>query len=1431
MALNLSTLTSPATSGDVLAEALTTADFLEGVPVLRNLARGSQKGGDAKQDVALNQPRALPLIKNPSGNLGGYLYIPNVSGNYATGPSVTIGANETWEGELDMVVTQWGAHMTPMGGGFWSNGFGLVFYTSGAVRLFSKGSGASTVASGVTLGTTFNVKYGFNGSAIYVDIDGTRVYSDNSAGIVSLQSGSITHTLELNQQANIGNVGNYAIQKAKLTVGSSVVFDCDFNGSTSIRHGDTKFNCVGGPVSLTKAGNDPVTVVKKSVLRFDGVTNGLKGLFDQTITDGAYMFAAFSVLGSGGESWGRVFSVNKTGGFDFNSTGNIFSAQKYASGDLAYAAVTGSTPTHQDLFDDENGDILHQVKVTNSAQSSLVNGADFQSKTDTLALEAQEFNIGKDEGITENGAIDLEYLALFPSSITDAQADSVRNYINNRNNVFDLKDGFGYYFYDAQNAPVGNISSGSSSWNGRIVGSDFGDTDRYLTQGTSDDQPVGDGFKVTFADNTDHLEIPQVTLAAGDSYAWMVCGTSLGTFAYKVTVSGQTELTLLGHLGSAAYRQAGDLYGIILLPASATGKDIEDARKLLIDRGAADGTTSGSIFANWYNRGDIVEFKHINTSSVTSAPYAWAFSSSLEKFPALDLSGATNISFAWYVCSSLNNFGAIDARNGTNFTSTWQDCSALSSFPADAKLGTAASSGVNFTSAWQDSGLTSFPPLDLSNGTTFFNAFRGTQLTTIDSGVLLGTAVASANVNFQNAFRDTPLTAFSALDLSKGKYFTSTWQGCSALTSFPSGAKLGTSASNVSFSSAWQDSGLTSFPALDLSSGTTFYRAWQSSDLISFPANIDLSSGIDFTDAWRNINTLLSFPAGLNLSSGQTFDDAWRSATSLTSFPLINVSSGKRFRRSWYNCSSMTDWPSGFFNSWSPSYIFSGVFQETWTACSALTASSVGNILQSIDASNQHGTDDGTSTGNPLGDSGIDIDYNVATGSLSAATTAAIDSLSGKGWEVFINGVLVIPNILDLQPAAAYSLRSFDADADPNVVNVRRSSDSALRDFKASEVSDGTLTTWVNNVVTLSPTLNNGGFEDGNTGYILGSNASIDTTVSRSGNNSGKLNVVGGAYTYFSKQNSPLEVGQQVKVSFYAKSSIADGTNRFRLVLGSANNQFTPSSTDWELYEVTQTVYSTTELTFARVGGGDFTIHIDDITVTNLTADGHVTTWYDQGGTNHATQSTASAQPKLVDAGTLVTEGGQAAVDFDGAGDYLNTLQNNPFSFTGPVSMSCAYYKDATAYKAYETLLSAGSTGNAGTNVGRSLALGFGNHGYISPSAYATDTWGPDGVRSNTAVSTNQRAIVTYNLSNFSTHRTAGNSEIRANGSALPVSAYNTHDPTGLNATPMRIGVFDPILNASFFSGTIQEIVVFNTDQATQSTGIENNINDTYTIY
>lgn len=45
-------------------------------------------------------------------------------------------------------------------------------------------------------------------------------------------------------------------------------------------------------------------------------------------------------------------------------------------------------------------------------------------------------------------------------------------------------------------------------------------------------------------------------------------------------------------------------------------------------------------------------------------------------------------------------------------------------------------------------------------------------------------------------------------------------------------------------------------------------------------------------------------------------------------------------------------------------------------------------------------------------------------------------------------------------PAAAYSLRDLSG-SNPNVIEVRRSSDNAVQDFTASEITDGSLATWV----------------------------------------------------------------------------------------------------------------------------------------------------------------------------------------------------------------------------------------------------------------------------------------------------------------------------------------------------------------------------------
>jgi hypothetical protein len=987
MALNLSTLTSPATSGEVLAEVLTTADFLEPVPVLRNLARGSNKGGDAKQDVALNQPKALPLIDGD-----GYLYLSGVTGNYASVPSST---DLDVLGDIDIQATfpkieSNGGTQTFMGR--YASGSKVFLLQMANARTlyfyrFSQLTTSSAPLSEAAKGVKATHRVSDDRVQFFETLDGTvwtQVGTDKTLPANTPFAG--TSDFEVGTWSNgVNSPLTGPIQRCivKDGIDGTTVLDVDFT-STNVRHGATKFQCATGQVVTinqdSSSSNDVATIIKKSVLRFDGVNDFMDGVFGQTIT-GGYLFAAFSVLGDGGEPYGRVFGINSTGLGDA-STGGYAQANYNKGSNTLYQAYNGIAwrGLQQGIFDDSMGDILLESKFKSGSQVSKVNNANEANgtTTDTGDLSSEQFNIVADATGDNNAAIDLEYLALFDASITDAQADAVRNYINKRNNVFSLVDN-SYYFFDPQKATFTGNFTAVNTLDGYITGSDLGDTDvrsnLTLEQGTLNDQPSTDGYKITFNDSAEHLEF--VNAASQNLSGWQVCGTSLGTFVYRVQ-GAVTELNLLGNAG--LIRLIGDLYGIILLPESATGKDIEEARKLLIDRGASDAAGGSSFYGAWYERRDMVTFKN-------------------SSFP-----DATNFAYSWENCVNLSNLETLHAPSGTSFVGAWRGTAALTSFPADAKLGTSAQS-VDFTSAWQDSGLTSFPALDLSSGSTFFNAFRSTQITTIESGVLLGTASASANVNFQNAFRDTPLTSLPEdFNLSKGKYFTSAWQGCTALTSFPSDALLGTEANNVNFSSAWQSSGLTSFPSdIDLSKGTNFFSSWFGcSSLTSFPS-IDLSNGTNFYASWY-LSGITNFSASAKLGENAinvSFREAFR-ASALTSFstPLNN---GNHFFRAWRDCNSLVDFSVDVFTNWNPSSITSGVFNDAWLNCTSLTAQSVENILVSIDASGHYATTNKVSGGTALADAGIDIDYNGDP--LTAATTAAITSLKSKGWSIFINSV------------------------------------------------------------------------------------------------------------------------------------------------------------------------------------------------------------------------------------------------------------------------------------------------------------------------------------------------------------------------------------------------------------------------------------------
>ena len=188
----------------------------------------------------------------------------------------------------------------------------------------------------------------------------------------------------------------------------------------------------------------------------------------------------------------------------------------------------------------------------------------------------------------------------------------------------------------------------------------------------------------------------------------------------------------------------------------------------------------------------------------------------------------------------------------------------------------------------------------------------------------------------------------------------------------------------------------------------------------------------------------------------------------------------------------------------------------------------------------------------------------------------------------------------------------------------------------------------------------------------------------------------------------------------------------------------------------------------------------------------YVAVWYDQSGNgNDATQTTASAQPKIYDASTgVVLENGKAAGTLDGVNDFLKSsnfasLIGAPNFFTAAVSFadtSDAYFIDSDSPGRSATGIIGGNWSIRGLNGG---AASSGQH-LVSVSQEATTAYMyVDGVQK---------------ISN-------------------PNASLVTH-------TNVLVGD-----NALYFDGKIQELILWPSDQSANRAGIESNINDFYTIY
>jgi hypothetical protein len=376
------------------------------------------------------------------------------------------------------------------------------------------------------------------------------------------------------------------------------------------------------------------------------------------------------------------------------------------------------------------------------------------------------------------------------------------------------------------------------------------------------------------------------------------------------------------------------------------------------------------------------------------------------------------------------------------------------------------------------------------------------------------------------------------------------------------------------------------------------------------------------------------------------------------------------------------------------------------------------------------------------------------------------------------------------------------------VVQTRRSSDDAVKSFTASEVADGTLESWVAEEQAgwnVQPTM-----QIASGGGSITSQSSTSTsstfTVSNTGGDaflrvSGKPNsILAGAGDSVVVNISISGLANETKLRLYTSAS---NTSRALQSIDNGDNQeFTLTPTGQVGY-IGFTGFNTTT---------EATVTINSITVTGKT--GYVKTWYDQSGSdNHAVQTDTAKQPKIVDAGNLVTGG----IDFDGSGQQLD-LSGSGLDI----------FKDVGYGQAFSVVTS-DETGLATSNIfGASTGSGVNrflisnsnvNAGSYRIGGRRLDSDSFDSTSSSVAHGNNERLVTGFaNWSDAEAYLYQDGVNV---GTDLSFQTAGNTSNTSSTFAGLGLGLFD---------GRIREVIVYNTDQSTKRRAIEENIANHYDI-
>jgi hypothetical protein len=425
-------------------------------------------------------------------------------------------------------------------------------------------------------------------------------------------------------------------------------------------------------------------------------------------------------------------------------------------------------------------------------------------------------------------------------------------------------------------------------------------------------------------------------------------------------------------------------------------------------------------------------------------------------------------------------------------------------------------------------------------------------------------------------------------------------------------------------------------------------------------------------------------------------------------------------------------------------------------------------------------------------------------------------------------------------PAAAYSLRNLSTTYTGNVVDVRRSSDNTVASFTASQISNGQMLDFVggDNTIIQSEDFTSGSWNKSSGRVVITSNSitapdgelTADLATWSTPNNADSLrqdkSFLAQQYTVsiYLKYNS----AQWVQM-YFGSTGFTGGHANFDLINGVIGGNKVGSSSiedvgdGWYRCSVTRTASTSGNTAIcatvpvssglasrfgAEVAGAYYvwggqmnegSIKAYTMTTTGVSGNGFVSKWYDQSGNdNHATQGTAASQPKIVDAGSLVSGG----LEFDGVDDVLGTslVPPNEATLIGVAnwdiedqSTMIIGARDSVNQRSYLAQTSSGQS-----------AIGVSSSALPDVDIVAGDDYLLFGVHSG----------LTRLLS-------TNGSVISDSGGSAPNNTIHGYSVGALNT----VGT-----NGSFMDGTLAEVIVYPSDQSANRTAIEANIGETYGI-